>query len=113
MGQNTSRQPFLPLLPGGIEYEHSLGSGRFIKTIRASQAGQRVVVKVYVKPAQMTADSSRGISKVLSEIRQQADMLSTCSNCFLSWQIVESDRAVLLIRPFFMYNLYDRMYSPA
>jgi phosphoinositide-3-kinase regulatory subunit 4 len=112
MGNTSSRQsqqPFLPLLPGSIEYEHSLGSGRFIKTIRASQSKRRIVCKIFVKPVPPSAQSTVTIASVLSSLRTQNSQLSLCLNCFLNWNVFETERAVVLVRPYFLHNLYDRM----
>ncbi len=66
MGQNFSLQA-LSAGPGGIDtpelsdltYEKSMGTARFMKSIRARQVDGVVLVKVVVKPHQMQLDTYR------------------------------------------------------
>ncbi|KAL0634262.1 Serine/threonine-protein kinase [Maublancomyces gigas] len=59
MGQNYSALPDRNVGSAGIEiaelsdisYEKSLGSARFLKTIRARHADGLVVVKIFLKPS--------------------------------------------------------------
>lgn len=59
MGQNYSALPDRNVGSAGIEitelsdihYERSLGSARFLKTIRASHDDGLVVVKIFLKPS--------------------------------------------------------------
>jgi hypothetical protein len=55
--------------------------------------------------------SSTAIKDVLAGIRDQNTRLSGSLNCFLNWNVLETDKAVVLVRPFFLHNLYDRMYD--
>ena len=84
----------------------SLGKSRFLKTIKCRHAKEgAVVVKIFMK--QTSLDFS-----VTQHVAQMVDLKSALidvANCCSFSSIVESDRAVCLIRQFHQYSLYDRI----
>ncbi|KAF9937293.1 Serine/threonine-protein kinase [Mortierella alpina] len=89
---------------GDIHYEKSLGSARFMKTIRGRQKEGSVVVKIFVKPE--TGFSLKRIARILNEERES---LSDVPNVMAFQKVLETDRAGYLIRQYFFSSLYDRI----
>ncbi|KAG9325386.1 hypothetical protein KVV02_002622 [Mortierella alpina] len=89
---------------GDIHYEKSLGSARFMKTIRGRQKEGSVVVKIFVKLE--TGFSLKRIARILNEERES---LSDVPNVMAFQKVLETDRAGYLIRQYFFSSLYDRI----
>ncbi|EPE09924.1 phosphoinositide 3-kinase regulatory subunit 4 [Ophiostoma piceae UAMH 11346] len=89
---------------GDLVYEKSIGSARFMKSIRARHHDGVVLVKVLVKPYQpMSLAVYR--DKLLRERRILADV----PNALAYQRIVEKDTNGYLVRQFLYNSLYDRM----
>ncbi|KAI8600438.1 hypothetical protein EDD21DRAFT_323004 [Dissophora ornata] len=89
---------------GDIHYEKSLGSARFMKTIRGRQKEGSVVVKIFVKPE--TGYSLKRIARILNEERES---LADVPNAIAFQKVLETERAGYLIRQYFFSSLYDRI----
>ncbi|KAG0024457.1 Serine/threonine-protein kinase [Entomortierella chlamydospora] len=82
----------------------SLGSARFMKTIRGRHKEGSVVVKIFVKPE--AGFSLKRIAKILNEERES---LADVPNAITFQKVLETDRAGYLIRQYFFSSLYDRI----
>jgi phosphoinositide-3-kinase regulatory subunit 4 len=116
----------------------SLGSARFMKTIRGRQREGTVVVKIFVKPesgyslkriarklngrprlhiAPIEPTTTAYFLLVMILIRQviiyhgieERDILSDVPNAIAFQRVLETDRAGYLIRQYFFSSLYDRI----
>ncbi|TPX35937.1 hypothetical protein SmJEL517_g01766 [Synchytrium microbalum] len=87
-----------------VLYERSLGSARFLKTIRCRHPEGPIVVKIFVKP-----EISVSLRQWVKELQNQRDVLLEIPNCFPYQRIFETERAGYLIRQYFFSSLYDRI----
>ncbi|KAJ3279418.1 Serine/threonine-protein kinase, partial [Borealophlyctis nickersoniae] len=87
-----------------VQYEKSLGSGRFMKTIRCKHREGPVVVKIFIKP-----DIGVSLKKYVKELQAERDILMDIPNAFPYQRISETERAGYMIRQYFFSNLYDRI----
>nr|KAJ3420459.1 Serine/threonine-protein kinase [Polyrhizophydium stewartii] len=87
-----------------ITYEKSLGSSRFLKTIRCRHPQGLVVVKIFVK-----TDPTLSLKSVVKQLQNERDLIQGLPNVLANQQIIESDRAGYMIRQFIASNLYDRI----
>ncbi|KXS16088.1 hypothetical protein M427DRAFT_145085 [Gonapodya prolifera JEL478] len=87
-----------------VRYERSLGSSRFMKTIRCAHKEGTVVVKVFLKP-----ESALSLQKYKDELRTHRALVSEIPNVLYHQRILETDRAAYLVRRFVFSSLYDRV----
>lgn len=84
----------------------SLGSTRFFKVVRACHPEGPVVVKVLIKH-----DQALELKKYRADLEILKSSLTNTLNVIPFKIFYESERAAFLIRPYFMYSLYERMYA--
>ncbi|CAG8479194.1 448_t:CDS:10 [Funneliformis mosseae] len=89
---------------GDIQYERSLSSARFMKTIRCRHKEGAVVVKIFIKP-----EPGLSLSNIVKALQEEKDVLSEVPNAFAYQRILETEKAGYLIRQFFFSSLYDRI----
>ncbi|KAJ3210567.1 Serine/threonine-protein kinase [Dinochytrium kinnereticum] len=87
-----------------VSYEKSLGSARFMKTIRCKHREGSLVVKLFVKP-----DPSVSLKQVVKELLVEREVLKTIPNALPYTKIFETERAGYMVRQFIYCNLYDRI----
>ncbi|KAI8905706.1 hypothetical protein DFJ77DRAFT_435262 [Powellomyces hirtus] len=87
-----------------VQYEKSLGSGHFMKTIRCKHRDGLVVVKIFIKP-----DTGISLREHVNKLKGERDLLLEVPNAFPYQRILETDRAAYLIRQHLYSNLYDRI----
>ncbi|OXV11271.1 hypothetical protein Egran_00967 [Elaphomyces granulatus] len=87
-----------------IVYEKSLGSARFMKSIRARRHNGLVFVKVIMKPY-----PSMKLRPYIDEISRERDLLTTVPNALSYQRILETSTSGYLVRQFIHSSLYDRM----
>ncbi|TPX43846.1 hypothetical protein SeMB42_g04554 [Synchytrium endobioticum] len=87
-----------------VHYERSLGSARFLKTIRCRHPEGPIVVKIFVKP-----EVTVSLRQWVKELQNQRDILLDIPNCFPYQRVFETERAGYLIRQYFFSSLYDRI----
>eukprot|EP01132_Coremiostelium_polycephalum_P010002 gene10002-12267_t len=92
---------------GPIVSQHSLGNGRFLKTLKAvhDQEGY-VVVKIYKK--RNTKESLEKYRVMLREIKENF-VITPSLNIMPYQNFLETERSGYLIRQYFHNNLYDRL----
>ncbi|KAH8550281.1 hypothetical protein BGW37DRAFT_79383 [Umbelopsis sp. PMI_123] len=89
---------------GDIQYERSIGSARFMKTIRGLHKDSLVIVKIFVKPEQ-----GLSLQRYLQRLEDEREKLSGMPNVFPWQRMLETDKAAYLVRQFFYGSLYDRI----
>ncbi|KAJ1301055.1 hypothetical protein OPQ81_003473 [Rhizoctonia solani] len=87
-----------------IVYEKSVGSARFLKTVRGRHRNGPLVIKVFIKPS---ADLTLRDHK--ARLRNFRDKLADIPNVYTYQAFVESDKAGYVIRQWLASNLYDRI----
>ncbi|KAJ3061579.1 Serine/threonine-protein kinase, partial [Podochytrium sp. JEL0797] len=110
----------------GISYERSLGTSRFLKTIKCKHAtdGTALVAKAFMKPLVQvsntnspTPDDSNTtllqLKHVIRLIMAESEILMHIPNAFPYLNVIETAKAGYMIRQYLYSNLYDRIsYKP-
>ncbi|KAJ3222135.1 Serine/threonine-protein kinase [Clydaea vesicula] len=88
-----------------FQYEKSLGTGRFLKTVKALKLKDGdVVVKVFVKHT-----ANFDLKPYKDQLINEKNLLQNVTNVFSYQNIWETEKAGYLIRQYFLNNLYDRI----
>ncbi|KAI9673079.1 MAG: Serine/threonine-protein kinase [Trizodia sp. TS-e1964] len=87
-----------------LSYVNSLGTARFMKTIRARHRGGLVVVKVVVKPY-----PSLKLDKYVKAILRERKILANIANAQGYQRVLETSTNGYLVRQYLYSSLYDRM----
>ncbi|ORX99188.1 ARM repeat-containing protein [Basidiobolus meristosporus CBS 931.73] len=82
----------------------SLGSARFMKTIRCKHKEGSVVVKIFIKPY-----AELSLKPYINQFNVERDGLLDIPNALPYQRIFETETAVYLIRQYIFTNLYDRI----
>ncbi|GAA5836125.1 hypothetical protein JCM9279_002203 [Rhodotorula babjevae] len=96
--------PFFQELGGEVVYDKSMGSSRFLKSVRARHKSGALVVKVFVKP-----DPALSLKPFHRRIKAERDALVDCPNVLAYGRALETERAGYLMRQWVASNLYDRI----
>ncbi|ODH47775.1 VPS15 protein kinase [Paracoccidioides brasiliensis] len=88
----------------GLVYEKSLGTARFMKSIRARHRNGLVFVKVIIKPY-----PSMKLDPYVKAILRERDILEQVPNALGYQRILESGTGGYLVRQYIHSSLYDRM----
>lgn len=86
-----------------LSYEKSLGTARFMKTIRARNKDGLVVAKVVMKPFSMQLD------EYVASLLHERKLLADVPNALPYHRIMETSTNGFLIRQYIHSSLYDRM----
>ncbi|PMD62525.1 ARM repeat-containing protein [Hyaloscypha bicolor E] len=86
-----------------LVYEKSMGTARFMKSIRARHQDGVVLVKVIVKPYPMR------LEKYKRKIIQERKALADVPNALAYQRIIETETSGFLVRQYLYSSLYDRM----
>ncbi|KAG7095893.1 hypothetical protein E1B28_006581 [Marasmius oreades] len=95
---------FISELGGDIIYEKSLGSARFLKTIKCRHKNGYLVVKVFIKP-----DPGVTLRSYTRRLKVEREELLNIVNVYNYQSFVETDKAGYIIRQWIASNLYDRI----
>ncbi|KAI9836415.1 MAG: hypothetical protein M1819_001446 [Sarea resinae] len=87
-----------------LTYEKSLGTARFMKSIRARHRDGLVFVKVVMKPY-----SSMKLGRYVREILRERKLLADIPNALGYERVLETSTNGYLVRQYFHSSLYDRM----
>ncbi|KAG9127307.1 Serine/threonine-protein kinase [Ceratobasidium sp. 392] len=87
-----------------VVYEKSVGSARFLKTVRARHRNGPLVIKVFIK-----ASADLTLRDHKTRLRNHRDKLIGIPNVHTYQAFVESDKAGYVIRQWLASNLYDRI----
>ncbi|ORY49805.1 WD40 repeat-like protein, partial [Rhizoclosmatium globosum] len=101
-----------------VAYEKSLGSSRFLKTIKARHSvdGTQLVVKAFLKPLVDESQDTKAaqplsLKQTIRAINAEAEILGLIPNAFPYHKVVETAKAGYMIRQYLYSNLYDRISS--
>ncbi|PHH88640.1 hypothetical protein CDD83_7270 [Cordyceps sp. RAO-2017] len=87
-----------------VQYERSIGNGRFMKSIRGRHENGVVLVKVLVKPfAEVNLDEYK------QQIIKQRKAMADVPNALAFQRIIETETNGYLVRQFQYSSLYDRL----
>ncbi|KAI8913494.1 hypothetical protein EDD86DRAFT_245126 [Gorgonomyces haynaldii] len=86
-----------------VVYEKSLGTSRFLKTIKCTHPQGTLVVKIFVKPTEQS------LQDTLKTISLERDQLKQIPNLLLYETLIETDRACYALRQYLHSSLYDRI----
>ncbi|KAI0050276.1 ARM repeat-containing protein [Auriscalpium vulgare] len=95
---------FVAELGPDIVYEKSLGSSRFLKTVRCRHRNGYLVAKMYIKP-----DPGMSLRKYQRRLKIEREALLDIPNVYSYQTFVETEKAGYLIRQWVASNLYDRI----
>ncbi|KAI1788273.1 hypothetical protein LXA43DRAFT_1025990 [Ganoderma leucocontextum] len=95
---------FVVELGGDIVYERSLGSARFLKTVKCRHKNGYLVVKIFIKP-----DPGLSLRKYHGRLKTEREALADIPNVYGYQSFVETDKAGHIIRQWVASNLYDRI----
>ncbi|ESK97721.1 phosphoinositide 3-kinase regulatory subunit 4 [Moniliophthora roreri MCA 2997] len=95
---------FVSELGGDIEYERSLGSARFLKTVKCKHRNGYLVIKIFIKP-----DPGVTLRTHLRRLKVEREALLDISNVYNYQAFVETDKAGYIVRQWIASNLYDRI----
>ncbi|KAI0634092.1 hypothetical protein C8Q77DRAFT_1109727 [Trametes polyzona] len=95
---------FVAELGGDVVYERSLGSARFLKTVKCRHKNGYLVVKIFIKP-----DPGLSLRKYHRRLKIEREALADIPNVYGYQSFVETDKAGYVIRQWVASNLYDRI----
>lgn len=95
---------YIDFLPS-LQYSKPLGTSRFLKTIQCLSPNGYVVVKLLVKPTDISID----MHSYLYELNNIKKKLKDIPNTLPFETLIDSERATYLVRPYVGYNLYNRV----
>ncbi|KAL5523732.1 hypothetical protein ACEPAG_7905 [Sanghuangporus baumii] len=95
---------FISELGPDIIYDKSLGSSRFLKTVRCRHRNGFLVAKIFLKP-----DTSQLDEKYFRRLKKEKKALQDVSNVYTYQVFTESEKAGYLVRQWVASNLYDRI----
>ncbi|TFY74461.1 hypothetical protein EWM64_g9551, partial [Hericium alpestre] len=95
---------FVAELGPDIVYEKSLGSSRFLKTVRCRHRNGFLLAKIFIKP-----DPGVSLRKYQRKLKIEREALLDIPNVYNYQLFVETEKAGYLIRQWVASNLYDRI----
>ncbi|CAL1709651.1 unnamed protein product [Somion occarium] len=95
---------FVTELGSDIVYERSLGSARFLKTVRCRHKNGYLVVKIFIKP-----DPGLSLRKYHRRFKIESDALADIPNVYTYQAFHETEKAGYLVRQWVASSLYDRI----
>ncbi|KZT63489.1 WD40 repeat-like protein [Daedalea quercina L-15889] len=95
---------FVAELGGEIVYERSMGSARFLKTVKCRHRNGYMVVKIFVKP-----DPGLSLRKYHRRLKVEREALADLVNVYSYQAFVETDKAGYVFRQWVASSLYDRI----
>ncbi|EKM56683.1 uncharacterized protein PHACADRAFT_183284 [Phanerochaete carnosa HHB-10118-sp] len=95
---------FVAELGPDVIYERSMGSARFLKTVKCRHKNGYLVVKIFIKP-----DPGLSLRKYHRRLKVERDALADIPNVYTYQSFVETDKAGYLIRQWVASSLYDRI----
>ncbi|KAI0701928.1 hypothetical protein BC835DRAFT_1321753 [Cytidiella melzeri] len=95
---------FVTDLGSDIVYERSLGSARFLKTVKCRHKNGPLVVKIFVKP-----DPGVSLRRYYKRLKHEREVLGEIPNVYTYQSFVETEKAGYMIRQWVASSLYDRI----
>ncbi|KAF5325055.1 hypothetical protein D9619_009624 [Psilocybe cf. subviscida] len=95
---------FVAELSGDIIFEKSLGSARFLKTVKCRHRNGYLVVKIFIKP-----DPGVTLRTHHRRLKVEREALADIPNIYNYQAFVETEKAGYIIRQWLASSLYDRI----
>ncbi|KAG5639727.1 hypothetical protein H0H81_000007 [Sphagnurus paluster] len=95
---------FIAELGGDIIYDKSLGSARFLKSVKCRHRNGFAVIKIFIKP-----DPGLSLLAYHRRLKMEREALVDIANVYNYQAFVETDKAGYIIRQWIASNLYDRI----
>ncbi|KAF7292927.1 hypothetical protein MIND_01191800 [Mycena indigotica] len=95
---------FVAELGSDIIYDKSLGSARFLKTVKCRHRNSYLVVKVFIKP-----DPGLSLRNYHRRLKADREALTDIANVYNYQSFVETERAGYIVRQWIASSLYDRI----
>ncbi|KAJ6463912.1 hypothetical protein C8R45DRAFT_1220032 [Mycena sanguinolenta] len=95
---------FVAELGTDVIYEKSLGSSRFLKTVKCRHSNGYMVIKIFIKP-----DPGLSLRNYHRRLKVDREALADIANVYNYQSFVETDKAGYIIRQWIASNLYDRI----
>ncbi|KAJ8472505.1 hypothetical protein ONZ45_g16629 [Pleurotus djamor] len=95
---------FVAELGGDVIYEKSLGTARFLKTVKCKHGNGNLVVKIFIKP-----DPGISLRNYTRRLKVEREALADIPNVYGYQTFAETDHAGYVIRQWIASNLYDRI----
>ncbi|KAJ7216643.1 hypothetical protein GGX14DRAFT_442277 [Mycena pura] len=95
---------FVAELGTDIIYEKSLGSARFLKTVKCRHRNGYLVIKIFIKP-----DPGLSLRTYQRRLKADREALADIANVYSYQSFVETDKAGYIIRQWIASSLYDRI----
>ncbi|KAI0088224.1 hypothetical protein BDY19DRAFT_994141 [Irpex rosettiformis] len=95
---------FVTDLGSDVVYERSLGSARFLKTVKCRHKNGALVVKIFIKP-----DPGVSLRRYSKRLRHEREALADIPNVYTYQSFLETDKAGYMIRQWVASSLYDRI----
>ncbi|KAK6352778.1 Serine/threonine-protein kinase [Orbilia brochopaga] len=89
---------------GDVTYERSLGTSRFMKSIRVRHKDGQLVVKIFAKPLEPLP-----LDDYKREVQMEQSIVADIPNALTYSRVYETERAAYLIRQNLYSSLYDRI----
>ncbi|GAA6060755.1 hypothetical protein JCM10212_006735 [Sporobolomyces blumeae] len=103
-GNPHGTDPFFAELGPEFVYDKSMGSARFLKTVRGRHRHGALVVKLFSKP-----DPTLSLKQFQRRVKLERESLLECDNVLPYARAIETERAGYLMRQWIASNLYDRI----
>ncbi|KAG9029158.1 Serine/threonine-protein kinase [Tulasnella sp. JGI-2019a] len=91
-------------LGADVVYEKSLGSGRFLKTVKGRHKHGSVVIKIFIKP-----DPGISLRNYRKRLKTEREALVDLPNVYNYQTFFETEKAGYMIRQWLLSSLYDRI----
>ncbi|KAF8653642.1 hypothetical protein AX16_003794 [Volvariella volvacea WC 439] len=95
---------FVSELGSDIIHEKSLGTSRFLKTVKCRHRNGYLVIKIFIKP-----DPGFPLRNYIKRLKSDREALVDLANVYNYQSFVETDKAGYIIRQWIASNLYDRI----
>ncbi|KAI0342433.1 ARM repeat-containing protein [Trametopsis cervina] len=95
---------FVNDLGSDVIYERSLGSARFLKTVKCRHKNGSLVVKIFIKP-----DPGMSLRRYHKRLKHEREALADIPNVYTYQSFVETENAGYMIRQWVASSLYDRI----
>ncbi|KAF7319485.1 hypothetical protein HMN09_00287300 [Mycena chlorophos] len=95
---------FVAELGSDIIYDKSLGSARFLKTVKCRHRNSYLIVKVFIKP-----DPGVSLRNYHRRLKADREALADIANVYNYQSFVETEKAGYIVRQWIASSLYDRI----
>ncbi|KAL7416414.1 hypothetical protein BDY24DRAFT_379669 [Mrakia frigida] len=102
----TALDSYVEELGSEVVYDKSIGTSRFLKTIKAKHTNGPLLIKIFFKPL---APQGLSLAAHRRRLKAERDALLDVPNVHPYQSIFESEKAAYLVRQYLASDLYDRI----